>query len=111
MFFHEERNYAPFSLSFHPSAFNIFKVMGSRLLVVLGLRREVSRTVVVRYWYVLVEVEGHVDGHFRVVRRCFGCGALGFAGTCSQGSADSVGSALVRLPAAEVRASRSFGFH
>ena len=41
------------------------QLTGRGLLVVLGLRREVSRTVVVRYWYVHVEVEGHVDGHFR----------------------------------------------
>ena len=67
------------------------------LIVVVGLHRKVSRTVVVRYWYVHVEVEGHVDGHFRgvclVARSGFGCGALGLAGTCGQGSADSVGSA------------------
>ena len=32
-------------------------------------------------------------GDCLVARRGFGCGALGLAGTCSQGSADSVGSA------------------
>ena len=31
-------------------------------------------------------------GDCLVARRGFGCGALGLAGTCSQGSGDSVGS-------------------
>ena len=96
MFFQEGRNYAPVSLPFHPSAFNLFKVRGRGLLVVLGLRREVSRTVVVRYWYVHVEVEGHVDGHFRgggtVWSHAVASAPWGLAGTCSEGSADSVGS-------------------
>ena len=111
MFFQEGRNYTFFRFSFHPPAFNLFKGRGRALLVVVSLRREVSRVVVVGHWYVQVEGERHFDGHRRGVCLVVVSAAALWDLPAHEAGVRPIPLVRLRPPPAEVRPSRSVGFH